>query len=106
MKEKNPVPTFTYLISEIRARFPNFGYIHVVEARIKGNVDIDAPEHESLDFALNAWGNRPFIIAGGYNRETALKRVQEHDNVIVAFGRWFISNVRHGHSFPPIFLFL
>jgi 2,4-dienoyl-CoA reductase-like NADH-dependent reductase (Old Yellow Enzyme family) len=42
---------------------------------------------------LNTWGNRPFIIAGGHNRETALKRVQEHDNVLVAFGRWFISNV-------------
>jgi hypothetical protein len=46
-KEQHPVPTFTYLINQSRDRFPKFGYIHVVQPRIMGSVDIDVPEHES-----------------------------------------------------------
>jgi NADPH2 dehydrogenase len=94
MKEKNPVPTFTYLINQIRDRFPKFGYIHVVEPRIQGNTEVSCPEHESLDFAYDAWGDRPFIAAGGFNLERAKAITEKRDNVVVAFGRYFISNVR------------
>lgn len=50
---------------------------------------------KSNDFIREIWKPRPLISAGGYNRETALA-VAETKGDLVAFGRYFISNVRQG----------
>ena len=53
-------------------------------------------------FAKNAVKTNVMLVAGGYTPVTAAQRVEEAtqkgERVIVAMGRWFISNVsmRHG----------
>ncbi len=46
MDDANLKPTFSYLVSEITKRFPNFAYLHVVEPRVEGNVDRDVQHGE------------------------------------------------------------
>lgn len=91
MREENPIPTFSYLITELRRRFPNLGYLHMVEPGISGAVDQDLMA-DSNDFARAIWQPRPFIVAGRYTSETALHTAEEKGGLI-AFGRWFVSNV-------------
>lgn len=82
----DPIPQFTYLIKSIVEKHPDMAYLHVVEP------DKGAPETESNDFLRKIWGPRPFITCGDQTRETALTMADETGN-LVAFGRYFISNV-------------
>ncbi|SPO07220.1 related to NADPH2 dehydrogenase chain OYE2 [Cephalotrichum gorgonifer] len=71
------------------------GYLHLIEARICGNVD--SHDTDSLDFAIEAWGNAGSIIlaGGGYTPTSAKKVVDEKlkdKDIMVAFGRHFISD--------------
>lgn len=89
MREKDPVPTFSYLIQELRDRFPNLAYLHLVEApanTVEG-------EPESNDFAREIWGDRPLIAADAFQPDTA-KETVENKGGLIAFGKYFISNVR------------
>ncbi|EIW77964.1 NADH:flavin oxidoreductase/NADH oxidase [Coniophora puteana RWD-64-598 SS2] len=88
MGMKDPIPTYTYYVNELRKR--NLSYIHVVEPRVNGNVDVKEWTG-SNDFIREIWGDRPYITAGGYTREQALKTAQEKGGLI-AFGRLYISN--------------
>ncbi|KAI0078452.1 NADH:flavin oxidoreductase/NADH oxidase [Panus rudis PR-1116 ss-1] len=88
----DPVPTFSYLVKQIAEKYPDFAYIHVVEPRVNGIFDRDeVAEHESNDFLRDIWAPRPFISAGGYNRQLALD-VAEKKGDLIAFGRLFIAN--------------
>ncbi|PSS29796.1 hypothetical protein PHLCEN_2v2944 [Hermanssonia centrifuga] len=91
MDDANLKPTFSYLVSEITKRFPNFAYLHVVEPRVEGNVDRAVQHGEEIDFLREIWGSRPFISAGGYTRDTAISTAEEKGDLI-AFGRAFIPN--------------
>ena len=97
MRMTDPVPTFSAIIEHIRDTYPAFSYIHVVEPRIKGDntahEDDWSEEPESNEFAWKIWEDRPIIVAGGYTRETA-EKAAEKGNIIVAFGRNFLANVR------------
>ncbi|KAI0000412.1 FMN-linked oxidoreductase [Russula vinacea] len=86
----NPIPVFTYLVTELRRRHPNFGYIHVVEPRVKGIVDRTF-ESESNDFLRTIWAGKRWISAGGFTRDSAIKQADEKGELI-AFGRYFTSN--------------
>jgi NADPH2 dehydrogenase len=93
----DPLPTFTYLISSIRERHPDFAYLHMVEPRIDGSQDRSIEPSpvdslDSLDFARDIWQPKPFIAAGGYTAESAKARAEETGDII-AMGRYFISNV-------------
>ncbi|TFK37224.1 hypothetical protein BDQ12DRAFT_608140, partial [Crucibulum laeve] len=50
------------------------------------------------------WLPRPLITAGGYTRKNALKRAQESEGELIAFGRDFIANpdlpLRIKHDIP------
>ncbi|KAG8834754.1 hypothetical protein FRC17_007260 [Serendipita sp. 399] len=93
MRQEQPIPTFSYLIEQLRDRYPELAYLHVVEPKIKGDKDtgIDRKQDETNDFARKIWGNRPYIAAGGYQPDTAEETVQRNGGM-TAFGRWFISN--------------
>lgn len=90
---EDPVPTFAHLIGAIRDRHPNLAYLHVAEP------DGSRPTEESNEFARELWQPRPYFSAGFHNAESGLKFADEQD-VAVAYGRWFISNVccRTNHS--------
>jgi NADPH2 dehydrogenase len=92
----DPVPTFSYIVSEIKRLYPKFAYIHLIEPRVSADSDLDtSPENatQSNDFIREIWGDRPLISAGGFNRQTAIK-LATRKNALVAFGRHFIANVR------------
>lgn len=90
MRMADPVPTFSYVLEEIRKRHPNFAYVHFIEG--------DASKGESLDFARKIWhSGRPlgeegvFLSCGEHTPESAFKHAEEYGDVVV-FGRTFTSN--------------
>ena len=88
---EDPVAQFSYLIGQLKQL--KLAYLHLIESRISGAADIEGVE--KLHFALKVWGNTsPVLVCGGYTAKTA-KRAVETDykgyDVIVAFGRYFIS---------------
>ena len=95
----DPRPTFAYLATALRDKHPTLAYLHVVEPRFKGHLDVTPNAGESNDFLREIWNageggeKRVFISAGGHTRETALHTAEEHGG-LVAFGRQYISNVR------------
>ena len=97
MKMTHPVPQFQYIVEQLAARHPNLSYIHFVEPRISGYDDVPEDEKESLEFPRKIWRRtgRPFISAGGFKRQDALEHVSRkgRENELIAFGRYFISNV-------------
>lgn len=148
MRMEDPKSQFSYFVTQIRERFPDFGYvsplsnpelfpnpsdllhifpnnytifpscsrpclihrpihllcvqrtyrfIHVVEPRAAGNLDRVPLPGESNDFLREVWGSKPYIAAGGFTAEDAVK-VAEEKGGLVAFGRYFIANVSHSCS--------
>ncbi|KAJ7111326.1 hypothetical protein C8R44DRAFT_799317 [Mycena epipterygia] len=90
----DPIPTFGHIVSEIKRLYPQFAYIHLIEPRISADSSIDASADnaaQSNDFIREIWGDRPLISAGGYTRDTAIRRA-ERNNSLVSFGRTFIAN--------------
>jgi len=92
MGMEDPVPQFTYLAHELKKL--KLAYLHIVEARIKGNADVDS--QESIEWLVDAWENvTPVIVAGGYTLESskeALDKTYRDKDVLIAFGRAFVSN--------------
>jgi NADPH2 dehydrogenase len=88
------VPVFSHLVKELRRRHPKFGYLHVIEPRVRGIFDREdrAVEEESNDFLRVIWAGKAWISAGGFSRDSAIKQADEKRELI-AFGRYFTSNV-------------
>ncbi|KAI5827754.1 FMN-linked oxidoreductase, partial [Schizophyllum commune Tattone D] len=94
MRMQDPVPQFTHFVTELRARHPDLAYLHLIEPRVEGYMsrsDEDIEAGESNDFLREIWAPKPFISAGAYTRETAIKTAEEKGDII-AVGRYFISN--------------
>jgi NADPH2 dehydrogenase len=92
MRMFDPVPGFTYLISELKKL--KLAYLHLIEPRVSGDIDIKTVD-SNLGF-LEAWGTeKPVLVAGGFSPDDAKCAIKEryrHWNVAVSFGRLFISN--------------
>ncbi|KAI9440717.1 hypothetical protein H4582DRAFT_1811459 [Lactarius indigo] len=94
MGMKDPLPTFTTFIERVRDAHPNFAYIHVVEPRVDGIVDLavtDENRAQSNEALRKIWGDRPYIAAGGMDGTAAINMVEKYGG-LVAFGRHFIAN--------------
>ncbi|KAK7455857.1 hypothetical protein VKT23_010894 [Stygiomarasmius scandens] len=89
---EDPIPTFSYLASELKTRFPNFAYLHVIEARVSGGNSTPDSKDGSNDFLRDIWLPKPFISAGNYDRDTAIKCAEQREGQMIAFGRHFIAN--------------
>ncbi|KAG1730721.1 NADH:flavin oxidoreductase/NADH oxidase [Suillus occidentalis] len=89
----DPKPQFSHLVSYLKKY--DLAYLHVIEPRISGYLDVDAPLQGSNDFLREIWCKEGrdgvFISAGGYTRQTAIETAQEHGGMI-AFGRLYTSN--------------
>lgn len=92
MRMPDPKPTFSALVKYLVEHHPRLAYIHLVERRIDGANNIGDSSDESSDFLLDIWSPRPVILAGGFNRELALQATDRNHNVLVAMGRYYISN--------------
>ncbi|KAJ6541581.1 hypothetical protein B0H19DRAFT_1077412 [Mycena capillaripes] len=78
MKMDDPIPTYSYLVSQLRERYPDFAYLHAVEPRADGDGTSESmKEYHSNDFLRKIWGDKPFISAGGYSRQSALVVAEE-----------------------------
>ena len=100
---------FSHLVEELRRRHPKLGYLHVIEPRVRGIFDRDdrTVEKESNDFLRAIWAGKPWISAGGFSRDSAIKQADEKGELI-AFGRYYTSNVSliAVMSSPALFLCL
>ncbi|KAH7397996.1 NADPH dehydrogenase [Cadophora sp. MPI-SDFR-AT-0126] len=107
MRMADPEPQFSYFAQELKKL--KLAYIHVVESRINGNVDVEPTE--KIDFLLDIWDNQsPVLVAGGFRQDSAKRAVDEEykdKNVLIVFGRYFISNpdlvfrIEKGIEFTP-----
>ncbi|KAF8603013.1 FMN-linked oxidoreductase [Ceratobasidium sp. AG-I] len=93
MGMRNPIPTYTYIISELVKRHSDLAYIHMIEPGIEGIIE-GAPQtlEEGIIFASQLWSPRVYMTGGGYTPESALKTADKYENTAVAIGRMFISN--------------
>ncbi|EXJ77742.1 NADPH2 dehydrogenase [Capronia epimyces CBS 606.96] len=91
------VPQFLHIISELKKL--DLAYLHLVESRVSA-AEVDPSDHvyrtlaSRNDVFVERWGTpNPIILAGGFTPETAEQAVQRYKdaNVLVAFGRYFIS---------------
>ncbi|RYC62078.1 hypothetical protein CHU98_g4138 [Xylaria longipes] len=90
MRMENPIPQFADVIN--KASRLNLAFLHLVESRVLGAIDIEATER--LDFAYKLW-NGSLLVAGGYKSADAQRLVDEEypdKDIVVIFGRDFISN--------------
>ncbi|KAJ7223737.1 hypothetical protein B0H12DRAFT_1213090 [Mycena haematopus] len=88
---ENPKPTYAHFVTQLRDRYPELAYLHVVEPRVDGGQTVDIKEGYSNDFIREIWGDRRLISAGGYTRETAIA-VAEEKGDLIAFSRPYIAN--------------
>ncbi|KAJ7146452.1 FMN-linked oxidoreductase [Mycena epipterygia] len=87
----DPKPTYAHLVTQLRERYPDLAYVHLVEPRVNGAQTVDVKKGYSNDFIREIWGDRRLISAGGYTRETAIAAAEEKGDLI-AFGRLYIAN--------------
>lgn len=95
MRMKDPVPQFSYIVSELKKL--DLAYLHLVESRLSGtSADgvYNAVTRENDPF-VELWGTQsPIILAGGFDPAKAkrvMREVYQAENVMIAFGRYFIS---------------
>jgi NADPH2 dehydrogenase len=109
MGMEDPLPTFGFLVSQLRLHHPNLAYIHVVEPRIDGaSTEVVDFGGRSNDVLRNIWesgdgpNDRRLISAGGYTRALGIECADTKGDLI-AYGRSFIANVRQPFDcFYPI----
>jgi NADPH2 dehydrogenase len=93
MGMKDPVPQFSHLLQGLKDL--RLAYIHLVESRVAGRVDVEAGE--SLDPFIAVWAKTsPILLAGGFTPETARVAVSDtyrEQDVAISFGRAFVANV-------------
>lgn len=99
-EKTDSVELYTHLITELKKMNVKFAYLSLVEATgdpgalLRDEKAINVGK--TLDFILDVWDNySPVMVAGGYKPESAARAVETHYknwDVMVAFGRYFISN--------------
>ncbi|KAI0402855.1 NADH:flavin oxidoreductase/NADH oxidase [Xylaria palmicola] len=87
----DPYPQFEYLVRQLKPL--GLSYLHLVEPRISGIANVAS---HSLEFLIKLWDNQsPIVLAGGFVPALAFQTADntwKDYNIIVAFGRYFISN--------------
>ncbi|KAL0572973.1 hypothetical protein V5O48_008987 [Marasmius crinis-equi] len=96
--DRDPIPTYSHLVRELKKFHPALAYIHVIDPRIDGgHTDRDEASigNRSNQFIRDIWteGNsgRRLISAGGYDLKTGTELADAKGD-LVAYGRRFISN--------------
>lgn len=90
----DPLPTFEYVVNQLKPF--KLAYLHLIEARITGNDDSECGGNNDCSSLVRLWNNQsPVLLAGGFKSESAQKAVDvtyQGFDVVIVFGRYFISN--------------
>ncbi|KAK6985072.1 putative inactive dehydrogenase EasA [Favolaschia claudopus] len=81
MAMRDPIPTFSYVISQLAQCHPDLAYLHLVEPPIVGAFFCDE-NSAGAHVPCAAWASRRLVRAGGYTHQTALETAEESDNLI------------------------
>nr|AEV21229.1 chanoclavine-I aldehyde oxidoreductase [Periglandula ipomoeae] len=91
------VPQFEHFITRLREM--DIAYLHLANSRWVEEEDPSIKTHPDVhnETFVRIWGEkRPILLAGGYNPDSARRLVDqtysEQNNVMVVFGRHYISN--------------
>ncbi|KJK24366.1 NADH:flavin oxidoreductase [Burkholderiaceae bacterium 16] len=102
MSDSDPHNTFRYVADKLNAY--DLAYLHVIEPRVRGIVDIGAGEAAVWSGDIRRWFKGTLMVAGGFTGDSAEQIVAEGGADLVAFGRLFISNpdlpLRLHHGVP------
>ena len=94
MLMEDPDPTFKYLVEQLRPM--GLAYLHLIEARIRGNDDAECGGQRTVKWIVELWGNAtPVLLAGGFTAEFAKEAVDKtygSYDVVIVFGRYFVAN--------------
>lgn len=90
MADSNPMATFGYAAGQLNPL--GVAYLHIIEPRIKGEVDIREGGAPVAAQHLRVIFNGTIIAAGGFDAESAAAAVRDGDADLVAFGRDFVAN--------------
>ncbi|KAF5627205.1 NADPH2 dehydrogenase [Fusarium tjaetaba] len=90
----DPDPQFHYLVEQLKPL--GLAYLHLIEARIRGNDDADCGGQRTVKWIVELWNNTsPVILSGGFKSDSARTAVDEMYkgyDVLIAFGRYFVAN--------------
>nr|6S31_A Chain A, NADPH2 dehydrogenase-like protein [Galdieria sulphuraria] len=89
MSDSDRPALYSYLVQELSRR--ELAYLHLIEPRIKGNVDVEKESSLNVEFFRPLYKG-VLITAGGYQKETGEERLQKQHADLVAYGRWVIAN--------------
>ncbi|KAB5592696.1 NADH:flavin oxidoreductase/NADH oxidase [Ceratobasidium theobromae] len=97
MGMSNPIPTYSYIISQLAKHHPKLAYIHMIEPGINSANEgatqtLDEGVTASNDFAFQLWSPRPYLTGGGYTAKSAAEASGRLENSAIVLGRMFISN--------------
>jgi N-ethylmaleimide reductase len=90
VSDSNPQLIFDHVALALN-RF-GLAYLHIIEPRVKGGQTLHTDHPPIAAAGLRKIFKGPIIAAGGFDREGAIKIVENGDADLVAFGRQFISN--------------
>ncbi|KAL0572975.1 hypothetical protein V5O48_008989 [Marasmius crinis-equi] len=98
--DRDPTPTYSHVVRELKRVHPTLAYIHVIDPRVDGeNIRDDAElGQRSNQFIREIWtggseaSGRRLISAGGHTLKTGTELADTKGD-LVAYGRRFLSNV-------------
>lgn len=90
MSDSDPHGTFRYVSEKLNDY--DLAYVHVIEPRVRGIIDIEAEDAHVWSKDIRRWFKGPLIAAGGFTGAKAEKIIAEGGADLVAFGRLFVSN--------------
>ena len=77
---------YEYIVEQLAAK--GIAYLHHIRAMYMGASDVPS----DIDSRLKAKFNATFMINGGYDKESAMKEVENSSADLVAIGKPYISN--------------
>ncbi|GLC42802.1 hypothetical protein PLESTB_001419400 [Pleodorina starrii] len=86
--DSTPYATHVYLVEKLNAY--GLSYVHMVEPRVLGVIDLDSSPDSLAPFRRVYKGT--FITAGGFKAENGAEALADGEADLVAYGRWYLAN--------------
>ncbi len=91
MDDSDPRSLFDHVVGELNGF--DLAYLHIIEPRVKGNVVEQEGQAPVAAEHLRTIFRNKIMAAGGFEPKTATAIVDKGNADLVAFGRYFVSNL-------------